>query len=57
MDRASDAASVWPDALFVLRLLSLVDGELLEAQVLSRFDDGTRRPPTHETYILRRESK
>jgi hypothetical protein len=69
VDRAADVLSyttVWRvDAakgkgftkLFVLRFLSVADGELLEAQVLTRFDDGTRRPPTHETYILRRESK
>jgi hypothetical protein len=43
--------------LFLLRLLSVTDGDLLEAQVLTRFDDGTRRPPTHEAYVLRRESK
>ena len=43
--------------LGVLRLLTVADGELLEVQELTRFDDATRRPPTHYVFILRRESK
>jgi hypothetical protein len=39
------------------RMISLADGDYLELEILTSFKEAKPRTPTHEKYILRRETK